>query len=63
MSEQPPLPTNNVTKLANAQYWLLPPILKENEAADTIFLEKSGRHSPRSNSSYGLCHQPAGDWA
>ena len=33
MLEQPPVA--NVTK-----YWLPPPILKENEAADTIFLRE-----------------------
>ena len=34
-SEQPPVMLPN-------SYWLPLPILKENEAADTIFLEKSG---------------------
>ena len=40
MSEQPK------AILPSGKYWLLPLILNENEAINTIFLGKSGRHLP-----------------
>ena len=37
-------PNHVRTAASNVKYWLLPPILKENEATDAIFLEKSDCH-------------------